>query len=410
MKFPTILILVTLSVAHAEDWPTYGHDNRRSHVSKETLPFPLTRAWSWKSPVPPQTAWTGPARWDAYASNEGLQSMRNFDPAFFVTSVGASLFFGSSSDHGIHCLNVENGEERWATFADGAVRLPPTWENGRLYFGADDGYARCLDAENGKEIWKFRPVQDAKWIPSNGKIMSPFPVRTGVLVDDGIAYFGASLFPWEKSYLCAVRSRTGAEVFVSHLKKVTLQGFLLSSSDRLYAPQGRSVPLVFAKSSGSQIGSVGGSGGVFCILTEDEHFISMPHNQKSKEDTVQLTNPASRESVISIPGAIQMLASGSFIYFHQRNQLKAMNRTADGTTKNQRKPSGGWSSFQPAPSAMILAGDHLVLGGDGFVFAVEKVTGKEIWKRKVEGRVHGLAAANSRLFASTNRGEIICFR
>ena len=61
----------------AEDWPTYGHDNRRTHVTKEKLGYPLQKSWSYQSSVPPQTAWTGPARWDAFAGNEGLQSMRN---------------------------------------------------------------------------------------------------------------------------------------------------------------------------------------------------------------------------------------------------------------------------------------------------------------------------------------------
>lgn len=445
MRFVLFLIWIgSLWTAAGEDWPTYGHDNRRSHVSKESLRFPLQKSWSYHSAVPPQTAWTGPARWDAYAGNEGLQSMRNFDPAFFVTSVGDAVFFGSSADHAVHCLDANNGTERWVFFADGAVRLPPTWSEGRLYFGADDGYARCLVANDGREIWKFRPVEQAKLIPSNGKMMSPFPVRTGVLVDDGTAYFGASLFPWEKSYLCGVDTKTGRERFVSHQTGVTLQGILLASSDRLFAPQGRSVPLIFAKSSGSQIGSIPGTGGVFCILTEDEHFIAMPHNQKSKEETIKLTDPKNRESVINIPGANHMLASGDFVYFHQRKELKATNRylAAEAqsklarseaklkalvkakapaeelkrskndiaTAKAERDKADVWASFQPVPSALILAGDHLVLGGDGIVFAVEKETGKQSWNAEVKGRVYGLAVANGRLFVSTDRGEIACFR
>ena len=33
-------------------------------------------------------AWTGPAKWDSYANLRRLESMRNFDPAFFVVAVG----------------------------------------------------------------------------------------------------------------------------------------------------------------------------------------------------------------------------------------------------------------------------------------------------------------------------------
>ena len=129
-----LLVLVVIGMAgwglpssgRAEDWPTYGHDNRRSHVTGETLALPLRLAWAYRSPLPPRTAWTGPAKWDAYASNEGLQSMRNFDPAFFVTAVGDRVFFGSSADNAAHCLDAETGAERWVAFAESPVRLPPS--------------------------------------------------------------------------------------------------------------------------------------------------------------------------------------------------------------------------------------------------------------------------------------------
>jgi len=46
---------------------------------------------------------------------------------------------------------------------------------------------------------------------SNGKLISHWPCRTGVLIHDSLAYYGASLLPWEKSYLCAVDARSGDE-------------------------------------------------------------------------------------------------------------------------------------------------------------------------------------------------------
>ncbi len=443
MRIVSVILLLVSYSAKAGDWPSFGHDNRRSHVTDEKLIFPLKKTWTYESPVPPQTAWTGPARWDAFAKNEGLQSMRNFDPAFFVTSVGDSVFFGSSADHAVHCLSAETGDETWVSFADGAVRLPPTWAGGRLYFGADDGFARCLDAESGDEIWKFRPVEEAKLIPNDGKLMSPFPVRTGVLIDDGVAFFGASLFPWEKSYLCAIDAKTGGKHFVTEQTGVTLQGIFLASSDRLYAPQGRSVPLIFAKSSGSKLGDIPGTGGVYCILTEDAQFIAIPNNQKSGEDTVRIANPESRETILNVPGANRMIAAGRYLYFHQRQKLKAIDRAlasaaqakisaaqkkitelkkakasaqeikliqnTESEAKLELSSAEFWSCNQPVPSALVLAGDHLILGGDGVVFAVLKNTGEEVWKADLPGRVYGLAVANGRLFASTDRGHIFCY-
>ncbi len=446
------------SASHGEDWPTLGHDNRRSHVSKETLPLPLVESWVYRPPTPPQTAWTGPARWDAYASNEGLQSMRNFDPVFYTIAVGDSVYFGSSSDDAAHCLEAKTGNEKWVVFANAAVRLPPTWHRGNLYFGSDDGYAYCVDAVSGKEKWRFRPAKETRMIPANGKLISMLPVRTGIMIDGEIAYFASSLFPWEDSYLCALDSRSGRKHFVEKRKSVTFQGALLASSARIYAPQGRSAPLIYAKASGSALGEIKGSGGVYCILTEDEQLITIPGNQKEKEDTVQVVDTEKRESIFSVSGANQILVSGNVAYFHQRGQLKAIDRfaayAAQGEVvsreksikawektideirkkkpvqeneigalkkkitqtrseiprwKTAGKAAEKWSSLQSIPSAMALGGDHLILGGDGRVTAVLAASGEKQWETKVKGRVYGLVIANGRLIVSTDLGHIYCF-
>ena len=48
-KLLAMFLLVGLPFAHAEDWPTYRHDNRRSGVSAEQLPAQLSEAWTYKS-------------------------------------------------------------------------------------------------------------------------------------------------------------------------------------------------------------------------------------------------------------------------------------------------------------------------------------------------------------------------
>lgn len=54
--------------AQAADWTTYQHDVRRSGVTAEKIDGKaLQMAWHWHSPSPPQPAWAGPAKWDAWA-------------------------------------------------------------------------------------------------------------------------------------------------------------------------------------------------------------------------------------------------------------------------------------------------------------------------------------------------------
>ena len=446
--------LLTSLCADAGDWPTYARDNRRSHTTPETLTLPLKEAWVYRSPNLPQTAWTGPAKWDAYAGNDGLQSMRNFDPAFFVTAAGGHVYFGSSADDAAHCLDAASGTEKWVAFADAAVRLPPTIAGGRAYFGSDDGYAYCVDAITGKLIWRYSPAPDAKRIPSNNKLISPWPIRTGILVEDGRAFFAASLFPWKKSYLCALDADSGEKSFVAEEDDLTLQGALLTSPEKLYAPQGRAAPIVFARDSGSRIGSVPGTGGVFCILTEDEQLIAMPPNQKARSSVIRVAStPGTSNPVLSITGTERLLVVGTRAYFHQGKELVALDRlrAAEAQTalsmtprnlkalkkqitpqatpeqiaslktqireleeavprwKAQAEAAELWRQKHPIPSAMIAAGPHLITGGENLVSIIDAKSGKPLWTAPANGRVYGLAVAGGRLFASTDRGHIHAF-
>ena len=257
-----VLAILTLgSQAFAETWPTYRHDNRRSGVTSETLEFPLRQSWVRRSEHTPQTAWTGPAKWDAYSGNSGLQSMRNFDPCFFVTAADGSVFFGSSVDDAVHALDASNGKERWVFFTGSAVRFPPTIDSGRAYFGSDDGFAYCCDKKTGELIWKRQASPSNRRVTSNSKIISMWPVRTSVLVTDDKALFGASLVPWQPSYLWKVDAKDGSYeregCFRSAVDDVTLQGALLVSSDRIYVPQGRAAPLSFDLDDGGSLGAIG---------------------------------------------------------------------------------------------------------------------------------------------------------
>ena len=61
------------------------------------------------------------------------QSMRNFDPVFYVTISKGSVFYGSSVDDSVHCLDLNSGSEKWVAFTSGAVRLPPSLDKGKCF-------------------------------------------------------------------------------------------------------------------------------------------------------------------------------------------------------------------------------------------------------------------------------------
>ncbi|MCP4848196.1 MAG: PQQ-binding-like beta-propeller repeat protein [Verrucomicrobiaceae bacterium] len=464
------ILRVLLGISQAEDWPTYRHDNRRSGVTQEKPDLPLNLAWVRKSSVAPMMAWSGPAKWDAYSGNKDLQSMRNFDPAFFVTSVKGAVFFGSSIDNAVHCLDSKTGKERWVSFAGGAVRLPPAIDSGRVYFGSDDGYAYCVGSNDGKPIWKFRPAQSDRLIPSNGKLISPWPVRSGVMLSGKKAYFAASLLPWEKSYLCALDKDNGKPIYISENANMTLQGALLGSTTTVYAPQGRSMPLLFNATNGKAIKGVGGMGGTFCLLTEDELLVGMPANQKSSGNVIQIGDPSGGQAMLKFAGADRLLVVGEMAYIHQGRFLQSLNRieyarlqkrTSDlgaqlkalkandnklrkerkamvaqkkqpgvkgvdekivqvggaikdieGQINSSRQSLGkcfGWETSCPAPYELIFAGGVLFVGAKGKVMAFDAESGKEKWSGDVDGHAYGLVYSDGRLYVSTSLGHIYCF-
>ena len=81
----------------------------------------------------------------------------------------------------------------------------------------------------------------------------------------------------------------------------------MASSSTLYAPQGRSVPLVFNLSDGKAIKSLSNTGGTFCLLTKDDKLVAMPHNQKSSGNMIQIADPSGNSAMVQFAGADELI-------------------------------------------------------------------------------------------------------
>jgi outer membrane protein assembly factor BamB len=110
--------------------------------------MPLQPRWIDNTPAQPRTAWAGQDE----LNREGIIMVERvkFDDALHVAVVNDRLYFGSSVDHKVHCLQVAAGTELRSFCTGGPVRLAPTVYADRVFFGAADGYAYCLDARAGR--------------------------------------------------------------------------------------------------------------------------------------------------------------------------------------------------------------------------------------------------------------------
>ncbi|MCH2591319.1 MAG: PQQ-binding-like beta-propeller repeat protein, partial [Planctomycetales bacterium] len=250
------LVLSATSPVSAEDWPTYRHDATRAGATGETLAWPLTSQWTYRTPVPLRTAWSGAE--GRSVEGKDLHDRVRFDDALHVAVVKGRVYFGSSVDHRVPCVDAVTGRTVWTAFTDAPFRLAPTVAEGRVYIGSEDGYAWCLDAPTGHVLWRLRLGPADERIVARGEMISRWPVRTGILVEDGVAYFGAGIFPHENVYLSAVDAKTGKPIWrndqVSHANAgradLSPQGYLLATKAALYFPSGRSRPSAVNRKTG----------------------------------------------------------------------------------------------------------------------------------------------------------------
>lgn len=441
----------------AKDWPTYLMDRERAGATSDSIQTPLVPVWQYSAPSAPQTGQTDPG--ERVIEGHDLESRVDFDDAFQVAISAGKVYFGSSVDHQLRCVDLKSGKVVWRFFTGGPIRLSPTVHQTKVYFGSDDGFVYCLDATTGKEIWKLRAGLNEEMIIARGEMVSRWPVRTNVLIDEGIAYFGAGIFPHENIYLYAVDANTGKVIWkIDNLSQTSAgrnelspQGYILANDEFLFFPSGRSLPAAFNKKTGEQEhkrsyswrstagGVVGGTqalladGQIYSMgahhilaLTQDEGDVGFAwingQQMVVKDEYAYLATDTSLLKVNRLEHAKgsqkahanEMTING---LFRKLRSLKGEKATAarDQIKKlqeeNKQYTQAGviWEKPIVARDSLIVAGDKVIAGGQEQVLILEADSGKVLQTLKVKGKARGLAVSDGQLVVSTSAGDIIGF-
>ena len=266
-------IIPAASGVSAADWPTYRGDNQRTGGTGESLARPLALQWVFRSDVAPVPAWPAPA--------EELPRAHS-DNAFHTVIAQGLAYFGSSVDDKVFALELSSGKIRWTFTTEGPVRFAPSVSGGRVYFGSDDGYVYCLGAGTGELLWRRLVGPNTGKVIGNGRMISAWPVRTSVLVDDGKVFATAGVFPLEGVYVCCLAAADGKVIWSndeiggrSHelaFGGISPQGYLLASETTLYVPSGRAMPAAFDRETGRMLfyaKASGKRGGTWAMLDGD---------------------------------------------------------------------------------------------------------------------------------------------
>ena len=445
--FPAICLFGLIALGQAADWPTYQHDYARTGVARESLLAPFTDGWVHRSRHAPRPAWRGEAKWDGWNKVYDLKSRQIFDYAYHPVIADGLLYYGSSADDKIYCLDAATGEQRWTFFTEGPVRLAPTIAEGRVFVGSDDGHAYCLDAKSGKLIWKTQLGPRDYRIPGNSRIISRWPLRTGIVVIGDLAYCAAGMFPSEGVLITAIEADTGKIKWQQKQTDLPAQGYMLASHTRLYVPAGRNNPVVLNRADGKRIRVVSGQGGTYALLTGD-NLVFGP----GKTGTLGFVESNQSDQLATFKGN-HMIVTPSRSFLQSDTDLSALDRSRYLDLARKRRPLKSrlgklqdelkkvkagerqrqilkeagklgkqlddvqsamqecfaWRVPSSQPLSMVLAGQTLITGGHNEVAAYSAKDGSQLWRAGADGEVFGLAVADGRLYTSTSKGVIHCY-
>jgi outer membrane protein assembly factor BamB len=125
------------------------------------------------------------------------------------TSAGAYTVL-ADDDGVVRAYHSDTGILAWRYGAAGAILQAPATAQGRVYVGSGDGFVYCLALDSGTLIWKFRAAPVERRIMTYGRLASNWPVHSGVVVEEGVAYFAAGLIDTDGTYVYALDAATGA--------------------------------------------------------------------------------------------------------------------------------------------------------------------------------------------------------
>jgi len=210
------------------DWPTFRADNKGRATSKAEVANEVTSLWRFSPEV-------------------------EFAPAVPLPTApvaAGGLVFVGGPDGIVRALDAATGRVSWKAYTGGAIRIPPTIWKGRALVGSGDGYVYAYEAKTGRLLWRFRAAPAQRKIPVYGSLQSTWPVSSGVLVEDGVAYVAAGMINYDGTYVYALDAATGQIKWQNntsgHLDReartgVSVQGHMLLNKGKLYLASGTSL-------------------------------------------------------------------------------------------------------------------------------------------------------------------------
>ncbi len=448
-----LFALFILSGADAlSAWTEFMGGSERTGSCKDGPGADPRLLWVYSSPRAPEPSFYRELRDETLGPQKFVSQAMSFDFAFSPVVSGGRVYFGSSSQDCLVCLDAVTGRELWTFFTDGALRLAPSINGSDILFGSDDGNVYCLDCASGKEKWRFSAAPEDRRIIANGKIGSQWPIRTSVSIKDSTAYFSAGLFPANGGvFLYAVNTADGKPVWKKQIQ-LPSQGYIYADEKVLYVPNGRASPAEYSRADGSplvpksDLRRQGGSGKLWTVsgmLAYGPTEFGLLHLRTSQDepDTRNYNRSLERSIHGSLTGIAgeSMLSSGETVFWLKKNELLAIPKdkfvqiisesareiekrikkriateksgvqlSGDSQAEKELDAAKSWKAVLKSGKSLAIAGDIVVAGTDRQLLGFDLGTGAKRFEVETDGSVWDLAADGGRIFASTDKGSIYC--
>lgn len=338
----------------ADDWPMWRHDVGRTGVTMDSLPETAKLLW---------------VRHLLKITPAFHSARLQFDAGYEPIVADGRLVVASSRNDTVTAYETSTGRELWKFHTNGPIRFAPAvWKNS-VCFGSDDGHLYCVELSTGKLRWKHRAVPSDRRLFGNRRLISVWPVRGGPVVAEGRVYFAAGVWPFEGVFVFAMDIATGNVIWRNerlgylfgqqpHNTKaiggLAPQGYLIVNGEELVVPCSTAYPARLNLKTGKliefELPAPGGlPGGWFASI-----------------------DPATARAI-------------------RRGKLNFDNVVNSQLHEDKVRKGNGKSGI----SRIIRAGDRSLKFDDKL--------------KEVEGTIHSMIVAESRLFVSTRKGDIYCF-
>jgi len=426
-----LCVVAAAGQAGAEDWPAYRHDPARSACSEQKLTDVLHLQWVRRLP-----------RREAMFTED----IRNCpDYGYEPVVLGGTLFVGTEHDDALLAIDAASGAEKWRFYAEGPIRLAPVAWEGKVAFGADDGYVYCLSAADGKLLWRYDGAPSRRKVVNHGRVGSNWPVSGSPLPGgDGTICFTSGVWATDGVIFHVLDAASGRCILKKPVFDIVTMGYTSRAGDWIAVSSGINTPSFFNVKTARHYpgGGQDVKNQMPCetAALKDASFLVGNRTYAVREQpgpSCWTYVNAEHETRIWLP-----VIDGDRLYGFNDGIFRALRLAAPGgkRTKSGLDEIGGpwwinarpdyrWSKDDgeelPLPKGtelpkdfyprrlFIRAGRRLYAGGHGAVLAMEVPTaGKKpavTWAAKVDGHVTSVVAADDRLFVVTEPGRVYCF-